>query len=118
MDGTDLPDGPFDAVLADVPCSNTGVLGKRPEVRWRFVPGELRELIPIQMRLLRSALDRVKPGGRVVYSTCSSDPRENENVIREILAHYPNCELREQRHHVPGHPVDGGFAGLIVKRDG
>lgn len=117
MDGTDLPDGPFDAVLADVPCSNTGVLGKRPEVRWRFVPGELRELIPIQMRLLRSALDRVRPGGRVVYSTCSSDPRENENVIREVLAHYPNCELREQRQHVPGHPVDGGFAGLIVKRD-
>ena len=117
MDGTDLPDGPFDAVLADVPCSNTGVLGKRPEVRWRFVPGELRELIPIQMRLLRSALDRVRPGGRVVYSTCSSDPRENENVIREVLAHYPNCELRDQRQHVPGHPVDGGFAGLIVKRD-
>lgn len=117
MEGTDLPDGPFDAVLADVPCSNTGVLGKRPEVRWRFVPGELRELIPIQMRLLRSALDRVRPGGRVVYSTCSSDPRENENVIREVLAHYPNCELREQRQHVPGHPVDGGFAGLIVKRD-
>ena len=116
MDGTDTPDGPFDAVLVDVPCSNTGVLGKRPEVRWRFVPGELRELIPIQMRLLRTALDRVRPGGRVVYSTCSSDPRENEQVIRDVLAHYPNCELREQRQHVPGHPVDGGFAGLIVKR--
>ena len=117
MDGTDTPDGPFDGVLVDVPCSNTGVLGKRPEVRWRFVPGELRELIPIQMRLLRSALDRVRAGGRVVYSTCSSDPRENEQVIREVLARYPNCELREQRQHVPGHPVDGGFAGLIVKRD-
>ena len=116
MDGADTPDGPFDAVLVDVPCSNTGVLGKRPEVRWRFVPGELRELIPIQMRLLRTALDRVRPGGRVVYSTCSSDPRENEQVIRDVLAHYPNCELREQRQHVPGHPVDGGFAGLIVKR--
>ena len=117
MDGTDTPDGPFDAILVDVPCSNTGVLGKRPEVRWRFVPGELRELIPIQMRLLRSALDRVRTGGRVVYSTCSSDPRENEQVIREVLLQYPNCEWREQRHHVPGHPVDGGFAGLIVKRD-
>ncbi len=116
MDGTDTPDGPFDAVLVDVPCSNTGVLGKRPEVRWRFVPGELRELIPIQMRLLKTALDRVRAGGRVVYSTCSSDPRENEQVIREVLAHYPQCELREQRQHVPGHPVDGGFAGLIVKR--
>jgi 16S rRNA (cytosine967-C5)-methyltransferase len=117
MDGTDTPDGPFDAVLIDVPCSNTGVLGKRPEVRWRFVPGELRELIPIQMRLLKTALDRVRPGGRVVYSTCSSDPRENEHVIREVLTHYPNCGLCEQRQHVPGHPVDGGFAGLIVKRD-
>ncbi len=116
MDGDDIPDGPFDAVLVDVPCSNTGVLGKRPEVRWRFVPGELRELIPIQMRLLRSALDRVRAGGRIVYSTCSSDPRENEQVIREVLLQYPNCELRETRQHVPGHPVDGGFAGLIVKR--
>ena len=117
MDGSDTPEGPFDAVLVDVPCSNPGVLGKRPEVRWRFVPGELRELIPIQIRLLKTALDRVRAGGRVVYSTCSSDPRENEQVIREVLSHYPNCELREQRKHVPGHPVDGGFAGLIVKRE-
>ncbi len=116
MDGSDTPTGPFDAVLVDVPCSNTGVLGKRPEVRWRFVPGELRELIPTQKRLLRTALDRVKAGGRVVYSTCSSDPRENEQVIREVLAMHPTCELQQQRHHIPGHPVDGGFAGLIVKR--
>ena len=115
MEGAHTPDGPFDAVLVDVPCSNTGVLGKRPEVRWRFVPGELRELVPTQIRLLRSALDRVRAGGRVVYSTCSCDPRENEEVVREVLAHFPDCELREERRHVPGHPVDGGYAGLIVK---
>ncbi len=117
MDGSETPDGPFDAALVDVPCSNSGVLGKRPEVRWRYVPGELRELIPIQMRLLRSALDRVRPGGRVVYSTCSCDSRENEQLVREVLNAYPNWELREERRHVPGHPVDGGYAGLLVSRE-
>jgi len=115
-DGEGTPEGPFDAALVDVPCSNTGVLGKRPEVRWRFVPGELRELIPIQMRLLRSALDRVRAGGRVVYSTCSSDPRENEQVVREVLNGYPDWDLIDERRHVPGHPVDGGFAALLVRR--
>ena len=90
------------------------MLGKRPEVRWRFVPGELRELIPIQMRLLRTALDRVRPGGRVVYSTCSVDPRENEQVVREVLSSYPSWQLSEERRHVPGHPVDGGYAALLV----
>ena len=114
LDGSGTPEGPFHAALVDVPCSNTGVLGKRPEVRWRFVPGELRELIPIQMRLLRTALDRVQPGGRVVYSTCSVDPRENEQVVREVLNAYPAWKLSEERCHVPGHPVDGGYAALLV----
>jgi 16S rRNA (cytosine967-C5)-methyltransferase len=114
LDGSGTPEGPFHAALVDVPCSNTGVLGKRPEVRWRFVPGELRELIPIQMRLLRTALDRVQPGGRVVYSTCSVDPRENEQVVREVLNAYPAWRLIEERCHVPGHPVDGGYAALLV----
>ncbi len=116
MDGSGTPEGPFDAALVDVPCSNMGVLGKRPEVRWRFVPGELRELIPIQKRLLRSALDRVRPGGRVVYSTCSSDPRENEQVVRDVLDSYPDWELSDERRHIPGQPVDGGFAALLVRR--
>lgn len=115
-DDRQLPEGPFDGALIDVPCSNTGVLGKRPEVRWRFVPGELRELNPIQMRLLKQALDRVRPGGRVVYSTCSVDARENGDLVREVLNSRSDCELREELLHEPGHPVDGGYAALILKR--
>ncbi len=109
-------EGPFDAALVDVPCSNTGVLGKRPEVRWRYVPGELRELMPIQMRLLRQALDRVKAGGRVVYSTCSVDARENSELVREVLNTRSDAQLVQELHHQPGQPVDGGYAALIVKR--
>lgn len=115
-DDSQLPEGPFDAALVDVPCSNTGVLGKRPEVRWRYVPGELRELMPIQMRLLRQALDRVKAGGRVVYSTCSVDARENSELVREVLNSRFDSQLVEELHHLPGQPVDGGYAALILKR--
>lgn len=115
-DDSQLPEGPFDAALVDVPCSNTGVLGKRPEVRWRYVPGELRELMPIQMRLLRQALDRVKAGGRVVYSTCSVDARENGELVREVLNSRFDAQLVEELHHLPGQPVDGGYAALIAKR--
>jgi len=115
-DDNQLPEGPFDAALVDVPCSNTGVLGKRPEVRWRYVPGELRELMPIQMRLLQQALDRVKPGGRVVYSTCSVDARENSELVREVLNTRSDAQMAQELHHQPGQPVDGGYAALIVKR--
>ncbi|RLS54728.1 MAG: hypothetical protein DWH91_11110 [Planctomycetota bacterium] len=114
-DGSDLPSGPFDAALVDVPCSNTGVLGKRPEVRWRYVPGELRELMPIQSRLLKSALNRIRPGGRVVYSTCSVDSRENGELVRGVLAAMPGYELKTEYTHIPGQPVDGGYAALIVR---
>src|SRR5262249_19202068 len=64
----ELPAGPFDAVLVDVPCSNTGVLGRRPEVRWRLRPGDLRHLVELQTRLLLNAGERVRPGGALVYS--------------------------------------------------
>ena len=60
------PPGPFDAALVDVPCSNTGVLGRRPEVRWRLKPREFEHLIRLQTRLLLAAFERVKPGGAVV----------------------------------------------------
>jgi 16S rRNA (cytosine967-C5)-methyltransferase len=65
------PAGPFDAVLVDVPCSNTGVLGRRPEVRWRLKPRDLERLAPQQTRLLEQAGDRVRPRGAILYSTCS-----------------------------------------------
>ena len=109
----DAPTGYFDGVLVDVPCSNTGVLGKRPEARWRITPYDLAELPKLQRKLLNLALDRVRPGGRVVYSTCSIEPVENRQVIDHCLENRPNVSLAEERHHVPGQPADGGYQALL-----
>lgn len=114
-DGSDIPDGPFDAALIDVPCSNTGVLGKRPEARWRLMPASFRELIPLQMRLLRDAMNRVRPGGRVVYSTCSIDFEENRGVVDAVLSRYDDFKLVEERIHRPGEPADGGYQALLMR---
>ena len=112
-DSSDVPPGPFDAVLIDVPCSNTGVLAKRPEARWRISPNDLIELPQIQQRLLAASCDRLKPGGRVVYSTCSIEPEENRAVVDAVLQSRPGFELIEEHAHLPGHPADGGYQALI-----
>jgi 16S rRNA (cytosine967-C5)-methyltransferase len=114
-DGHDLPEELFDAVLVDVPCSNTGVLGKRPEARWRTSPESITELIPVQVRLLTQALQCIRPGGRVVYSTCSIDPRENREVVDRVLASIDRVTLEQEQMHVPGEPADGGYQALLRK---
>ena len=113
----DIPRGPFDAVLVDVPCSNTGVLGKRAEVRWRLRPQDLEELPVLQKRLLNAACERLKSGGRLVYSTCSIEPEENNEVVGSILESCPNIQLLEEIEHVPGKPADGGYQALLCRRD-
>src|SRR5690606_3773800 len=105
--------GPFDRVLVDVPCSNTGVLSKRPEARWRVDAEDFEELAKVQQRLLTQAVDRVKPGGRVVYSTCSIDPRENENVVERLLRERSDIQCVQEIHHRPGLPGDGGYQALL-----
>jgi 16S rRNA (cytosine967-C5)-methyltransferase len=109
QDAGKAPEGPFDAVLADVPCSNTGVLGRRPEARWRLRPEDLGELVDLQTRLLRSSLDRVRPGGVVVYSTCSIEPEENQQVVRAVLRTRPGVRLEAEEEASPGRPSDGGY---------
>ena len=76
----------FDVVLADVPCSGTGTLSRNPEIRHRLRPEDLPRQAERQRDLLASALRAVRPGGRVVYSTCSLEPEENEHVIAQVLA--------------------------------
>jgi len=107
--GEEAPAGPFDAVLVDVPCSNTGVLGRRPEARWRLKPEDITHLQKLQGQLLRQAAERVKPGGAVVYSTCSVEPEENGAVVHAILADVPGLELEGEQERRPGLPADGGY---------
>jgi len=74
----------FDRVLVDAPCSGTGTLRRNPEIRWRLTPDDIPALAEQQKRILRNAIEMVKPGGRLVYSTCSVEREENEEVIPEV----------------------------------
>lgn len=76
---------PFNRVLVDAPCSGTGTLARHPEIRWRLHPEQLTEFHALQTALLRSALQQLAPGGRLIYSTCSMEPEENEQVVEETL---------------------------------
>ena len=116
-DCSDLERGPFDAALVDVPCSNTGVLGKRPEARWRVKASDLPAFAESQAALLSAALLRVRPGGRCVYSTCSVEPEENPAVVAAVLADPRFADWRCVRStlHRPGRPSDGGFQALLKR---
>jgi 16S rRNA (cytosine967-C5)-methyltransferase len=100
----------FDRILVDAPCSGTGTLARNPEIKWRLEPAKLAELHAIQVRLLAHALERLAPGGRLVYSTCSLEPEENEQVLAEVLGGLARRLVRR----LPGRePGDGFFAAVI-----
>ncbi len=84
-------DAAFDLALADVPCSGTGTLGRNPEIRHRLRPDDLTRQAERQRAILSAALRAVRPGGRVVYSTCSLEPEENEQVVAAALAENPKA---------------------------
>ena len=109
----------FDAVLVDAPCSNTGVLGARPGARWRFGPASLAELGAVQERLFDQAASRVRPGGRLVWSTCSLEPEENTQRVRAFLGRRKDFELVRERAALPGQegPGDGGYAALLTRAE-
>jgi len=79
-------DGPFDLILCDVPCSGTGTLGRNPEIKERLRPSDLARQAQRQREILSAALARLAPGGRLLYSTCSLEPEENEQVIDAVLS--------------------------------
>lgn len=89
-DALALPEGEelaaFDRVLVDAPCSGLGVLRRRADARWRKTPEEIREITKLQRQILHGALDRLAPGGRLVYSTCTVEPEENAMLVDEVLA--------------------------------
>jgi 16S rRNA (cytosine967-C5)-methyltransferase len=114
----DPPPGPFDAILVDVPCSNTGVLGRRPEVRWRLRPDDFRELVSLQTKLLLQAAERIRPGGVIVYSTCSIEPEENQAVVQAVLRVLPRLTLEAEQSQSPGQPGDGGYWARLRHANG
>lgn len=105
----------FDAVLLDVPCSNTGVLRRRPDVRWTFSRTKLKRLAALQKKILAACRDLVKPGGRLVYSTCSIEPEENQWQIRDFLAANADFLVESQIQLLPCSTHDGAYAALLVR---
>lgn len=117
-EGTALPQGPFDRVLVDAPCSNTGVLMKRVDARFRVNEDELGRLEDLQLRLISSAAELVRPGGVLVYSTCSLVPGENQLLARRFLDAHSAFALEEERLRYPHRTGrDGGYMVRLV-RDG
>jgi 16S rRNA (cytosine967-C5)-methyltransferase len=142
-DALALPYGAdFDRVLADVPCSGTGTLARNPEIKWKLKPEDLLDLQSRQIAILKAAMSHVSPGGRLVYSTCSLEPEENEQVVAACMPAVSEfriipvrAELQRLRESgelvwknidelisgdflrtIPGvHPCDGFFAAILEK---
>ena len=114
LDGTQpLPfTNRFDRILIDAPCSGTGTLGRNPEIKWRLRPEDLTDLQQRQIALLRNALPHLEPNGLAVYSTCSLEHDENEDVIGEAN------KAGAMFHNIPGvDPGDGFFAAVLRPRN-
>ena len=106
----------FDQILVDAPCSNTGVLARRHEARWRFVPETLRVLERTQFGLLRCATRHLAPGGDLLYTTCSLEPLENANVAHTVLRSTGDLQLVTEVEVLPGPDGDGGYGALFRRR--
>ena len=111
-----LASGSLDALLLDVPCSNTGVIRRRPDVRWNFAVAELQRLVGEQRRILEGSSALVKPGGRLVYSTCSLEPEENELQVRSFLKRHPDWTLAAEKQLYPTRERDGAYAALLRRK--
>ena len=120
-----------DAVLIDAPCSGFGTLRRHPDIRWNKTLEQIRALSEIQYNLLKNAAAHIKPGGILVYSTCSIEPMENEKVVQRFLANFPMYTIENAQRFLPDvppsaitpqgfvqtfpheHGVDGAFAARL-----
>jgi 16S rRNA (cytosine967-C5)-methyltransferase len=119
-DARAAPPGPFDRILIDPPCSDLGTLQSRPDARWRKSPEQVAELTRLQRELIDAALERLAPGGVLVYSSCTISADENERQIDRVLADRPDVErddLTEDRSEV-ALPGADGYLQLLPHRDG
>ena len=120
FDARQPPSGPvFDWVLLDAPCSGLGTLRRDPDIRWRRQPADLETLGAMQATLLDGAARAVTPGGRLVYATCSSEPEENQQVVRRFLETHPQFQLEPASHPHASSLIDpDGFFSTLPHRDG
>jgi 16S rRNA (cytosine967-C5)-methyltransferase len=107
---------PFDRVLLDAPCTNTGVMRRRVDVRWRLRPEDFSRMPNEQFIIARAVLRLLKPGGVLLYSTCSLEREENEQLVRRLLAELPGLRLEAQTDSLPFRDgFDGAFAAKLVR---
>jgi len=129
-DGTIFSTEPVDKILVDVPCSGLGVLAKRVDLRWKRTPDQLKQLTQVQLKLLNNAARLLKPGGVLVYCTCTIEPEENEHIVRRFLAEHSEFRIDPAGNRVPAefvneqgfvatlphrHHIDGSFAARLMK---
>lgn len=105
----------FDRILLDAPCSNTGVMRRRVDLRWRIEPSEIARLRQEQLDLIRRAAPRLKPSGTLIYSTCSLEPEENHEVIARFLEERKDFKLESERELLPfSDHVDGAYVAKLA----
>lgn len=124
-DGTKYQGTIADRVLVDAPCSGLGVLPKKPDIKWKREQEDIQHLAELQLQLLENAARLVKPGGVIVYSTCTNEPEENILLVKKFLELHPNFVIDDPRKHIPSdltspdgyveslpsrHNMDGSFA--------
>jgi 16S rRNA (cytosine967-C5)-methyltransferase len=100
----------FDRILVDAPCSGTGTLARNPEIKWRLRAEDIVDLQGRQVAILRNALDLLAPGGVLVYSTCSLEREENQEVVEAAGA-----RVVERMQRLPGRDAGDGFFGAVVQ---
>lgn len=112
---SDFPESAsFDSILIDAPCSNTGVIKRRIDVRWRLRPEDFLSMQKQQLEIVRNCLPLLKPGGHLVYSTCSLEAEENQGLIEILLKEFPSLELEISRESLPWQDgFDGAFAARL-----
>lgn len=111
--------GPVDALLLDAPCTGTGTFRRHPDARWRLKPSDMAVLPALQRQILRAAAQVVRPGGLLVYSTCSIEPEENDAPVDDFLAAHPEWTLEPPpAGAVPDAVLDGGRLRVLPQRHG
>jgi len=108
---------PFDRVLLDAPCTNTGVMRRRIDVRWRLRPEDFSRMSNEQLLISRAVIRLVKPGGVLVYSTCSLEREENEQLVRRLVAELPGLAVETETDSLPFRDgFDGAYAAKLIRR--